>query len=321
MQGRAVLLVAIVAVSACGVGGSGATPRATPEPTPDAARTPQETGLPAVEDPEGAGINQLIAYGEQHADSFGGLYIDPPGGATVTMLFTRDLDAHGEAVAAILPGTRVREVRYTERQLRALQDAFDWDALQAEGVQPMSSGVDVIANQVRVEMKSDDPTLELRLEAVHGGMLDAIVYPIPGPWSNATEGDGWRLLAAGRGSGQEAYIVRAATTEAGWDELWDTLDLGGDQPIADMDAEVVVSFAHGLGSSCPEIRLDGVDIGRVVYSRTSDPLSPRGCHDDLVAAGIFVVAIDRGALPEDGFTLRLKRDAPGIAEDVEVELP
>jgi hypothetical protein len=106
------------------------------------------------------------------------------------------------------------------------------------------------------------------------------------------------------------------------------LDIEGDRTPADLDSEVIVSFGHGLSQSCPELRLDDVVIqDGVVFSVTSDPLSPRGCNDDLSAAAVFVVAIDRAALPANGFTLQLSRDGgPGCVDCgftplLEVELP
>jgi hypothetical protein len=68
------------------------------------------------------------------------------------------------------------------------------------------------------------------------------------------------------------------------------------------------------------MRLDGVAIqGGVVFSETSDPLSPRACTADLAGAVMFLVAIERDALPTDGFTLRLRQD--DIGESIEVPLP
>ncbi len=52
-------------------------------------------------------------------------------------------------------------------------------------------------NRVTLEVKSSDPTLEVRLETLHAGRLDVIVHPLPGAWANVTEGDGWRLVATG----------------------------------------------------------------------------------------------------------------------------
>jgi hypothetical protein len=266
-------------------------------------------------------VEGLVAYGNRNRETFSGLYIDPPGGNSVVMLFTRDLEIHERAVNEILPGTRVRQVRYTEAELRALQEELSRSLFGREGIELLSVSVDTIGNQVQVTLKSDDPTLELRLEATHGGMLDASVFPFPGPWANVQSGDGWRLLATGDERG-EAYMVRAARTVSEWEELWEAIGIDGERPAVDLDHEVVVSFGHGLSRSCPELRLDDVVFaGGVVYSVTSDPLAPRGCDADLSAAAVFVTALDRDALPNDGFTLLLERDSEpcvGCGDSIEV---
>lgn len=275
---------------------------------------------PAEPLPAPGTIEDLQAYGADHAGQFGGLYIDPPGGRSVVMLFTGDLDRHRAAVNAIVPGTRVRQVTHTEAELMALMESIDFEALGAEGIEMLSASVDVIGNQVDLEVKSNDPTVELRLELAHAGLLDVTVHPLPGPWANVPEGDGWRLLKAGQAGGQEAYVVRAATDAEAWDEMWATIGLEGAAPGVDLADDVVVSFAHGIGSSCPEVRLDSVIIqGGVVFSEASDPLGPRECTADLAGAVVFVVAIARDALPHDGFTLQLRAD--DIGEEIEVSLP
>jgi hypothetical protein len=300
------LLLAVIA-GGCGLG------------SPPPGRVTSDA--PAEPLPEPGTIEDLVAYGAEHADEFGGLYIDPPGGTSVVMLFTADLERHHDAVNAIVPGTRVRQVTYTEAQLTALLESIDFEALAAEGIEMLTASVDVIDNQVDLELKSNDPTIELRMELAHPGMLDVIVHPLPGAWANATEGDGWRLLGAGQAGGQEAYVVRAATDADAWSEMWTTIGLEGPAPAVDLADEVVVSFGHGIGSSCPEVRLDGVTIeGGAVFSETSDPLAPRACTADLVGAAVFVVAIERASLPADGFALRLSREGV-VGEELEVSLP
>jgi len=272
------------------------------------------------------GIEGLQAYGAEHVDQFGGLYIDPPGGSHVVMLFTDDLETHAPAVEAIKPGTTLRQVEHTEAELIAALEGFDFEALQADGIQMVSGGVDVIGNRVTLEAKSNDPTAELRLELAHGGLLDVTIFPVPGAWQNVAAGDGWRLVAEGRAPGDEGYVVRAATDAAEYAEMWEAIGLEGDPPEVDLAREVVVSFGHGIGSSCPEVRLDDVVIeGDVVFSVTSDPLEPRACTADLVGAAVFVVAIERDAV-EGGFTLWLNELAAeegnaGFSAPVEVELP
>ena len=299
-------LILLLALAACG----GQAPLASP--TLQASRqAPQEPGS----------IEDLIAYGQDHAEEFGGLYIDPPGGQSVVMLFTANLETHHEAVNRIVRGTRTRQVTHTEAALTELIESLDFQALQAQGIEMVGASVDIIGNQVDLELKTNDPTVELSLELAHRGMLDVTVFPVPGGWANVESGEGWRLVAVIKAGGNEAYVVRAATDSAGWTEMWDVIAGGGEPPAVDLDAEVVVSFGHGMGSSCPELRLDGVVIGDgVVFSQTSDPLSPRACTADLVAAEVFVVALSRDALPADGFTLRLCAQCDH-AEELEVALP
>lgn len=270
------------------------------------------------------GIERLQAYGQAHRDEFGGMYIDPPGGQHVVMLFTSNLDDHAADVEAIQPGTTLRQVEHTEAELVALLDRLDFEALGAEGVEMVGAGVDVIGNRVTLDAKSNDPAAELRLEVAYGGMLDATIFPLPGDWQNVAEGDGWRLLAAGE-STSDAYIVRAATDDAGYADMWDAIGLDGDAPSVDLASDVVVSFGHGIGSSCPEVRLDDVRIGDgIVLSVTSDPLEPRACTADLAGAVVFVVAVARDAVP-GGFTLWLNEFAAsadgGSSIPVEVDLP
>lgn len=314
-----VILITGMALVACS--DNAATP---PISSPSAATdTPPPADL--IPDVTGESIEALIEYGAEHADEYGGLYIDPPGSNRVVMLFTGHIEQHASAVEAIKPGTTVRQVDHTEAELTALLDSIDFEALQAQGIEPMTAGLDTIANRVFLEAKSNDPTLELRLEAANGGLLDVTIHPVPGPWSNVAEGDGWRLLAAGR-SETDAYVVRAATDEAEYAELWAGVGVGGPAPDVDLASEVVVSFGHGIGSTCSEVRLDDVRIGDgVVLSVTSDPLAPRACTADLVGAALFVVALERTAV-NGGFTLWLNEFAAesgndGFSQSVDVELP
>jgi hypothetical protein len=150
-------------------------------------------------------------------------------------------------------------------------------------------------------------------------------------WHDRSAGKGWRLLAKETVRGPDrAYVVNAATDLDGYRDLWRDIGFVTTRPGADMDADVIVSFAHGIGSSCPELRLDDVVIdGSEVYSVASDPIvdafgSPRACTADLVGAVTFVVAIDRAALPEDGFTLWLTdaaRQGQLNSDPLEVRLP
>lgn len=310
-------------LAACGGGGSGSqTPGASTQTVPLA--TPPDGAQPP--DMEGS-ADELMAYGAEHANEFAGLYIDPPGSGRFVMLFTANLQAHTAAIRAIDPNVRVREARFTEAELIEILDSAIPALSEVPGVEVVGGGVDTIGNRVTIDVKSDDPTLEVRVELQYGGRVDLTVHPVPGAWTNAESGPGWRLLATGRTGHAEAYNVRAATDPATYAELWTTLALGGVAPEVDFGSEVVVSFPHGIGSGCPELRLDGVHVGDgVVFSLTSDPLEPRACTADLAGAAVFVVAVERAALPADGFTLQLREDSEpcadcGFSQVIEVGLP
>ena len=309
----------------------------------DPAATTAELGIPllpaeaaeirrrfAAQDRMGA----LTAYGAEHRDQFGGLYIDQQAGGTVVLLFTGDIAQHQRAVAALAPAgvrTVVRQVRHTEAELEALQQQLtrEMDALQPRGVEFITSWTDVERNIVQLEAKSNDPTLEATLEAAHPGMVDVVIHPLPGPWRNAEAGEGWRLVTFGETDNGEAYNVRAAVDAASWETMWGEVGLGDAAPDIDWDSEVAVSFAYGIGSSCREIRLDDVVIDRterLVHSVTSDPLAPRACTADLVAAHVFIVALDRSALPTSPFTVQLQEQTAtcpdcGFQEQIEVSVP
>lgn len=297
-----VALLAILGVG-CAADGPGG-PTATVEPTPTASIA-IPMGPDGPELPEKV-VAELQAYGALHPEEFGGLYVEDQSRGSFVMLFTDRLEEHAAALAEIWPRVTVRGVQYSEMELMEVLEGLDLATMARPGLEPMSAGLDTMNNIVTLDLKSDDPILEARLELQYGGMVDVTVYPLPGEWANVTAGDGWRLLAAGEASANEAYTVRAATDEAEWDALWSTLALEGERPSVARADEVVVSFGHGISRSCPEVRLDGIAISDgVVYSETSDPLAPRGCNADLGGAAVFVVAVEREALPADAFTLQL----------------
>lgn len=317
-------IVALVAamVAGCAPGGAGGS--APAEPAPDESIV-IPMGPDGPELPEGV-VEALQAYGAEHADEFGGLYVEDQSRGSFGMFFTDRLDEHAAAVAEIWPRVTVSRVRYSEAALMEVLERLDLANMAGPGVEPLSAAIDTMNNVVTLELKSNDPGIETLLELQYGDMLEVTVHPLPGDWANVATGDGWRLLAAGEASHGDAYTVRAATDEAQFDETWAAIGLGGERPAVDFGAEVVVSFGHGIGSSCPELRLDDVSISDgVVYSVTSDPLEPRACTADLVGAAVFVVAIERDALPEDAFTLQLDADGgpncEGCTATQEVELP
>lgn len=308
---------AFVAAVAIGLVGCSPAPAATDAAPTDAPALSQPAGPVIGED-----ISLLTSYASVHADEFAGLYMHPPGSGSFVMLFTANLEAHATALAGIASNVTVRGAQFTEAELIEMLDALMRSLQDAPGVEPISGSVDTIGNRVTLDVKTDDPTFELRTELQYGGRLDVTVYPIPGPWANVEAGPGWRLLTVVESSHNEAHTVRAATDAAALDALWDVLGGSGAPPDVDFDTEIVVAFLYGIGSSCPELRLDAVAIGDgEVIGVTSDPLAPRACTMDLRGSVVFVVALERPALPADGFTLWLSQEAKAYTQPLEVELP
>jgi hypothetical protein len=312
MRRTMISLVLVTLLAACGTAGQ------RPVTTPPASIG---SDLPPI----GTGIEGLHAYGQEHADEYGGLYVDPPGGQHVVILFTANLDEHARAVEAIHPGTTVRGVEHTEAELLAILEGIDHEALLADGIEMLSAGLDTINNRVFLEAKSNDPTAELRLELAFAGLVEVTIHAFPGDWENLAAGNGWRLLGAGLGT-MEPYTVMAATDADAYAGLWASSGLDGPAPEVAPGDELVVAFGHGISLSCPEVRLDEVWIGDgLVWSVTSDPLDPRNCELDLSGTHVFVVALERSAVPADGFRLWLDEYSAGrnggFSAPVDVELP
>lgn len=252
------------------------------------------------------------AYVGEHRDVFGGLYLD---GGVVVLQFTDELAVHDAALQAMgIAGGRYRleRVERTEDALMALQERITADMMgQAlEGYEFQSSGIDVFTNRVDLTVKSNEPGAEefLRDRYDAGDALALHLFPLITEWDQPDAGDGWQLLA--HGQVRESYSVRVATDADAYADLWAALGLGGEAPPVDLAASIVASFAQGIGSSCPELRLDAVHIeDGAVYPAFSDPLSPRACTADLIGGQAFVVALDRAALPPAPYHVRLV--APG----------
>ena len=84
MKARSLLAILCLLLAGCGLG-PGAS--ATSGPTDAAPATPPPVRI-GPDGPEPPDTDGLHAYGAEHADQFGGMYIDPPGGQHAVMLFT-----------------------------------------------------------------------------------------------------------------------------------------------------------------------------------------------------------------------------------------
>lgn len=137
-------------------------------------------------DSEGV-ISVLQAYGSANPDEFGGLFIDRQNGETPTALFTGNLGQHEAAIRAKLrPGARfaVGESRFTERELRALQERIvaDDPVLRAEGIAAIVVGADPIAGTVPVEISTERTDAAAVLAARYGPAVRVTVLDPTGAY-------------------------------------------------------------------------------------------------------------------------------------------
>jgi hypothetical protein len=291
----------------------------------DPSRSPLSTTSALPTNPDGPSdeLGQVAqAYGQRHPDEFAGVYYDQQHGGRLVARFTGHLDVHQHALDDLLgsPGrVVVLSAVFTEATLQRIVDAVggSYPQLAAQGIDLMTAGVDVIHNRVEVEAKTDNPEAERILQAYGPpGVIVVHLYPADKPWSQPTEGPGWRLLGAF--DTHLPYTVAIALDPAQLATEWERYGLPGDPPAWDPPREVVIILSDGIGSSCPELRLDGVVMdadARLVHGEFSDPYTPRVCTADLAGAKTFVVAVARDLLPPSPFTLRIRAEPIGCEPD------
>jgi len=89
--------------------------------------------------------------------NFGGLYIDPPGGARAVVLFTGDDPAAQLARYTTDPRFEARSASYSYARLQAVQNELG-AAFQRERIYFMSSSTDVYTNRVEFDVVSQGET-------------------------------------------------------------------------------------------------------------------------------------------------------------------
>jgi hypothetical protein len=281
--------------------------------------TPSSTADPAADD----SLAQLVqTYGDAHSDEFAGVYYDRENGGRLVARFTSHIDLHQHALDALLgsPGrVVVLGAVFAQATLQGIVDSVggNHQQLAAKGINLMEAAVDVIHNIVEISVKSDDPDAERTLQPYGPpGTIVVHVYPTDKPWTQPTEGPGWRLLGAF--DTDLPYTVAIAADRAELTAQWQHYGLPGDPPAWDPSREVAIILSDGIGSSCPDLRLDAVVVdldARLVHGEFSDPHAPEFCTLDLVGGKTFVVAVARDQLPPSPFTLRIHAEPIGCEPD------
>jgi hypothetical protein len=261
------------------------------------------------------------AYGREHPDTFAGLYVDQEHAGRIVVRFTADHERHQAALDALWgePGVIVVEAaHFTEAALQDIQHAIA-DArkdLERQGIVLIEVGSGGFENVVEVVVKSDNPGAEDVIKAFGpAGAVAVEVFPADKPWSNPAGGPGWRFLGSFRTD--HPYEVGVALTRAQFTQQLERFGIDAPSPSWDPSTEIVAFFSDGLGSSCPEVRIDAVTFDvddALVYPTMSDPLAPRACTADLAGGQTFVIALARDSLPGRQFTLILKPDLPHLGK-------
>ena len=253
-------------------------------------------------------------YGDAHPDEFAGVYYDGHGDHVVAR-FTGHLDLHQHALDALVGSSgrvTVQAAVFTEATLQKIVESMGdrHQQLAQQGIALMSAAVDVIHNYVEIQVKSDDPDAARVVRAFGpDGAIEVVALPADKPWTQPTEGPGWRLL--GVFETDLPYTVALAADRPALGREWGRYKLPGDPPAWDPARELVIFLSDAHGSSCPDLRLDGVvtdATARLVYGEISVPNSPQVCTMDLAGARTFVVAVARDRLPPSPFTLRLHEE-------------
>ncbi len=245
------------------------------------------------------------------------LWIDRDHNGWITLAFSENAVERQADVDAMFPdaGVVVVGVDWTMDELSALQESipgrFEPGFVQTTGISVTQGVVTVGIGPLTAERIALAEE-ELAGEPVCLEGIDPALVPEPGPQPEA--GDGWRLLADEKTG--HAYRTMIATDQADFGALWREAGITSSVPEVDFETEIVVWFGAVYGSSCPNLRMDDVVIDAdVVYPEIVLVDAPMACTADA-RPHAYVVAVERSALPAEGFVVRLQSDepAPGVVD-------
>jgi hypothetical protein len=262
---------------------------------------------------------ELAAWARAHP-GFEELWIDRDHHGWVVLAFSEDADARQAELTVAFPdvGAVVVEVDWTTTELTDLQDRLAADpALREIGI---ATGVSVTKGVVAVEL---GPLTQERLsrlapfvdEPICVSGVDPSTLPPEGEQQQA--GEGWRLLADETVG--EPYRTGVAADEEGYVRLWAQIGLTGEPPAVDLRTEIVLWFGAVYGSSCPDLRFDGVAVDHdraLVHADIVLLGAPIACTDDANPRA-FVVAAERSTLPAGPFVVQLGEDDPPLGAPAE----
>lgn len=126
-------------------------------------------------------------------------------------------------------------------------------------------------------------------------------------YTDATHGDGWRLLAAaGQAGSREEPYAEVISSRPAFVHEWSALGLDGEPAEIDFERTTVLRVTF-VGSGSCHLHLDGLRL-------TASPIVARastgfwlGCTADAVPY-TYLLAVNRGRLPTGDFAIRVSAD-------------
>ena len=322
------ILFATTIVAACGTPLSSAQ---VSEEVPPRAAIPRCEDVPTLSAPAEAYRDTPIYVGNEmpveavrdwaiRQPGYEEIWIDREHNGWVAVAFSKDAAARQLDLEREFPGVGVVAipVDWTTAELEALQrrvrEALPPNVVSGSGTLPMQGVVMIGAGVLTPERVA-------LIEARFGGEpvclegMDPADAPAPGPQQPA--GDGWRLLAT-EPTGIP-YRTGIAWDAASLEALWSDAGVSAPIPAVDFQTEVVIWFGAVYGSSCPDLRLDGVVIDgqrRIVHAEIVHVDPPMACNADANPRA-YLVAVQRSALPAPTFAIQLTAEDPpgGVPEE------
>lgn len=269
-------------------------------------------------------IEDVRAWAEARP-GFAEIWIDRDRNGWLVVGFTEQVDEARAEAGERFPddGVAVVEVERSLDELLALQQQVHERSATVQG---SSANVRLGRVELHVTYLTEDVHAELsevfagEPVCVSGG--DPADAPPEGPQQEA--GDGWRLLASEKGAAPP-YSTGVATTPEQVQRELGAAGVGAVDTEIDLEQEVLVWFGVPYGSTCDDLRFDGIAIEGApddprLYAHVVDTSGALGCTADLVGGWAFVVAVDRDVLPSGPFTVQLGAGGPpaGFPEEATV---
>jgi len=178
-------------------------------PEEEAAFDQRQTDYDAV-------VAAVQVYASDKADVFGGVYLDQVA-HTVVALWTDNPVMHRIGILAQLHASGplvTRQVRYSEKQLRDLQDRIssDWDWMRGIGALATGVGADIIANATSLEISSTNAAAPGMIRTHYGVPADMLKID--------SDGSGILLQPRGMIEGTVRTAEGKAPGENGLDLRW-----------------------------------------------------------------------------------------------------